>query len=200
MPATTRTTLAEQRYAAEGCTLKALGLLSLGLKNGNGMPTFDPSVLPWSAALKATSLKMTSKELRAKVIRHSTAKENVLNAPCQSQWPVARATKWLQANPIAATADVAFIQATIAHQLAVTERANIAQPGASSAPPPAVMSKGCPWVQNYPYLMYAVFKYALLPNNTYLSFPPSCCIKSLFNHVCNSLALNARQSDDVPHT
>lgn len=148
-PGIQRVTLAEQQYAAEGRTLKALAVLSLGLKNNDGMPTFDPSVLPWSAALKASSLKMTAKELRAEINRRSIAAEN---GPRPNQWSVPKATEWLMANPIVAVADVAFIRATIAHRISVAERSNIAQPGAISAPPPAVMSKGRPWVQKYPYL------------------------------------------------
>ena len=57
-----RETYAELSYVSEGRSLKALAILSLGLKDSDGSPTFNPSVLPWSAALRPTALKMTNKE------------------------------------------------------------------------------------------------------------------------------------------
>ena len=56
-----RETYAEQWYAAKGRTLKALAILTLGLKNDDNTPIFNPSVLPWSSALRPTTLKMTAK-------------------------------------------------------------------------------------------------------------------------------------------
>ena len=108
-------TLSELMYEAENRSLKALALLSLGLLNDDGSPTFNPAVLPWSAALRPTTLKMTANELRNEVIRCTAAAENVLNAPRPKQWTVARSTDWLINNPIVAVNEVAFIQATIAH-------------------------------------------------------------------------------------
>jgi hypothetical protein len=113
--APSRETYAKVWYVSEGRSLKALVILSLGLKGDNGSPTFNPSVLPWSAALWPTALKMTSKDIHAEVIRCNVAVKNVLCAPCPKQWTVAKAMKWLVANPIAAEAEVAFIRATIAH-------------------------------------------------------------------------------------
>jgi len=95
-----RETFAKQRYAAEGRTLKDLAILSLGLKNDDDTPIFDLSVLPWSAALCPTTLKMTANELRAEVTWRNVAAENVLHAPRPGQWTVGRATEWLVANPI----------------------------------------------------------------------------------------------------
>ncbi len=54
-------TFAEMMYVAQNCSLKALALLILGLKNDNSTPTFDPLVLPWSAAAHPSSLKWTAK-------------------------------------------------------------------------------------------------------------------------------------------
>ncbi len=76
-PVPQRETVAELRYVAENRTLKALAILSLGLKNPDGSPTFDPAVLPWSAALRPTTLKMTAKDLRSEVLRRSVAAENI---------------------------------------------------------------------------------------------------------------------------
>ena len=87
-----REILSEQWYVAENRSLKALAFLSLGLLNDDGIPTFDPAVLPWSAALQPTTLKMTAKDLRAEVVRRNVATDNVLHAPCPGQWTVARAT------------------------------------------------------------------------------------------------------------
>jgi hypothetical protein len=146
-----RETLAEQRYAAEGRTLKALAVLSLGLKNDDGTPTFDPLVLPWSAALRPTTLKMTAKELRAEIVRRTVAAENVLNAPRPNQWPVAKATEWLVANPIVAEDEVKFIRATISHRIAVAERALVQQP-TTTAPPASSTSGTGNWVGKFPFL------------------------------------------------
>jgi hypothetical protein len=41
----------ESMFVDKGRTLKALALLSLGLKNEDGSLIFNPSVLPWSAAI-----------------------------------------------------------------------------------------------------------------------------------------------------
>ncbi len=62
-------TFAEIMYVAQGCLLKALVLLSLGLKNDDGTPIFDPLVLPWSAAARPSSLKWTAKELCSEITR-----------------------------------------------------------------------------------------------------------------------------------
>ena len=56
-------TLSEVMYVTEGRSLKALALLSLGLTNDDGSPTFNPLVLPWSAAAPPSSLKFAAKEL-----------------------------------------------------------------------------------------------------------------------------------------
>ena len=96
-------TLSEIMYASHGRSLKALAVLSLGLKNNDGSPTFDPSVLPWSAALRPSALKMTAKDLRDEVKRRSEAAgDDALTAPRPKQWTVGKATEWLEANPIAA--------------------------------------------------------------------------------------------------
>ena len=62
-------TLSEVMYVTEGRSLKALALLSLGLTNNDGSPTFNPLVLPWSAAACVSALKMLAKELRVEVLR-----------------------------------------------------------------------------------------------------------------------------------
>ncbi len=89
-PVPQRETFAELRYATENQSLKALAILSLGLKKPDRSPTFDPAVLLWSAALCPITLKMTAKELRSEVLLHSVAAENILNAPCPSAWTVAK--------------------------------------------------------------------------------------------------------------
>ena len=114
-------------YEKENRSLKALAFLSFGLLNDDGSPTFNPAVLPWSAALRPTTLKMTAKELQSEIVRRNVATENVVHAPRPKQWTVARATDWLMNNPIIAEDEVAFIRATIAHRIAVAERANIVQ-------------------------------------------------------------------------
>jgi hypothetical protein len=143
-------TYAELKYDAENRSLKALAILSLGLKNPDSSPTFDPAVLPWSAALRPTALKMTAKELRAEVMRRNIAAANVLGAPCPGAWTVAKATEWLVNNPIVAVAEVDFIKATIAHRIAVAARLQ-QQPVAPSVPPGAA-SRGSNWVGKLPHL------------------------------------------------
>jgi len=140
-----RETYAELSYVSEGRSLKALAILSLGLKDGDGSPTFNPSVLPWSAALRPTALKMTANELRAEVTRRNVAIANVLSAPRPGKWTVAKATEWLVANPIVAEDEVAFIQATIAHRISVAERAGSLQPNVGQ------VASGN-WIGKYPHL------------------------------------------------
>ncbi len=95
--------------------MKALALLSLGQANNDGSPIFKLLVLPWSAALCPSALKMTAKELRSEVLRRCVAAENILNAPCPSQWTVTKALQWLVENPIIAEDDIDFIKRTISH-------------------------------------------------------------------------------------
>ena len=120
-----RETLSEMWFVSQGRSLKALALLSLGLTNDDGSPTFNPSVLPWSAAAPPSSLKFAAKELRCEVIRRSVAAKNVLNAPRPGQWPVKKATEWLISNPIVAEEEVAFIKKTILDHISVSERAGL---------------------------------------------------------------------------
>jgi hypothetical protein len=78
-------TLSKQRFVAKNRSLKALEILSSGLLNDDGSPTFNLAVLPWSADLWPTSLKITAKDLRVEVIRRNMATKNVLNAPRPGQ-------------------------------------------------------------------------------------------------------------------
>jgi hypothetical protein len=94
---------------------------------------------------------MTAKELRSEVLRRCVAADNILNAPRPSAWTVTKATEWLVANPIVAAAEVAFIRATIAHRIAVAERAQL-QPDAPSVPPAVSNSGTGNWVGKYPFL------------------------------------------------
>ena len=89
----------EAMYAANGCTLKALAILSIGLLHDDGSAIFNPSVLPWSAALRPSALKLTAKDLRAEVERHCEKSCVVgftpANAPRPNQWTISKATEWL---------------------------------------------------------------------------------------------------------
>jgi len=139
-----RETFAEIFYVAENHSLKALAILSLGLLNNDGTPTFNQSVLPWSAALRPNVLKMNANDLRGEVTWRN-------DAPRPGQWTVGKATEWLLNNPIVAPDEVAFILATIAHRISVAERANIVvQPVSTNAATAA--TKGSSWVGEYPYL------------------------------------------------
>ena len=129
-------TLSEIMYASHGHSLKALAVLSLGLKNNDGSPTFDPSVLPWSAALRPSALKMTAKDLRDEVKRRSEAAgDDALTAPRPKQWTVGKATEWLETNPIVADDEVAFIRHTIQHRINVAELSNCSDVFRRNAPP-----------------------------------------------------------------
>lgn len=139
-----RESFAEIFYVAENRSLKALAILSLGLLNNDGTPTFNHSVLPWSAALRPTVLKMNANDLRGEVTRRNDAHR-------PGQWTVGKASEWLLNNPIVAPDEVAFIRATIAHRISVAERANIVvQPVSTNAATAA--TKGSSWVGKYPYL------------------------------------------------
>ena len=94
-PAAARESLFEVFYISENWSLKALALLSLGLENSDGTPMFNPVALPWSAAVQSTALKMMAKDLCAEIIRCSAA-ENISNAACPRQWPVTKASDWLE--------------------------------------------------------------------------------------------------------
>ncbi len=149
--AAARESLSEVFYISENQSLKALALLSLGLKNSDGMPTFNLAALPWSAALRPTALKMTAKDLRAEIIRRSVAAENVLNAPRPSQWTVPKATEWLEKNPIVAAHEVAFIRATIAHRVLVAERSQL-EHAEDANDDRSQVAKGSKWFGKFPHL------------------------------------------------
>ena len=154
-----RQTLAEVMYVAEGRSLKASAVLSLGLKKDDGTPTVDASVLPWSAAARPTALKMTAKDLRKEVTRRTVAAENVLHAPHPNAWTVVRATNWLVDNPIVAADEVAFIRRTISHRILVAERAGLQSAGGALPVPAASSNVGTGnWIGKYPYLrlMHAI--------------------------------------------
>ncbi len=93
-------------------SLKALALLSLGLKGDNGSLVFNPSVLPWSAAIRKTAIKTTAGELREEVLWRSVAAGNEKH-PRPSQWMVTTAMNWLNENPIKNAQEVNFIMSTI---------------------------------------------------------------------------------------
>ena len=143
-------TMAEQMYSTNGRSLKALALLSLGLKNDDGSPVFNTSILPWSAALRPSALKMTAKELRREILRRCVAAGNVLHAPRPNQWPVPKSTEWLESNPIVDDNEVAFIRATISHRIIVAERI-VSQPNAAQLPASSNIGTGN-WVGKYPHL------------------------------------------------
>ena len=166
-----RVTLAEQMYSENGRSLKALALLSLGLKNDDDSPVFNTSILPWSAAVRPTALKMTAKELRKEIIRRCVAAENVLHAPRPNQWPVPKATEWLEKNPIVNEHEVAFIRATISHRITVAERI-VPQPNAAQLPASSAVGTGN-WVGKYPHLRLI---HAIIDDNN---------IKSAYNSRLN---------------
>ena len=89
----------ESMFVDKGRSLKALALLSLGLKRDDGSDVFNPSVLPWSAATRKTAIKMTAGELREEVLRRSVAAGNKKH-PRPSQWTVTTSINWLNENPI----------------------------------------------------------------------------------------------------
>ena len=132
--------------------MKALALLSLGLANDDGSPIFNLSVLPWSAALGPSALKMTAKELRSEVLRRCVAAENILNAPRLCQWTVTKAMQWLVENPIVPEDDIDFIKRTISHRVAVAERAALNNPTEGVPPPPSSNVGGGNWIGKYPHL------------------------------------------------
>jgi len=147
-----RETFAEFFYVNEGNrSLKSLAILSLGVNNDDGSPLFDPSVLPWSAALRPSALKMTANDLRNEVKRHCVA-GNVPNAPRPNQWTVAKCTDWLEKNPIVADDEIAYIKNIIAHRISVAQEANL------NAPLPCSQSTASSnvgtgnWIGKYPHL------------------------------------------------
>ena len=135
--APSRETFSERMYVSQNNSLKALALLSLGLLNDDGSATFNPANLPWSAALRPTTLKMTAKELRQEVLRRNVAVGNILTAPRPKQWTVAKATEWLVNNPIVGAEEVAFIRATITQRVTVAEHAQLVQ----QEPPPCSVDR-----------------------------------------------------------
>ena len=104
--------------------MKSLAILSLGITNDDGSPLFNPSILPWSAALHPSALKMTANDLRNEVKRRCVA-ENVPNAPRPNQWTVANCTDWLEKNSIVANDEIACIKNSIAHRITVAQEANL---------------------------------------------------------------------------
>ncbi len=107
--------LFENNYAADvnegNRSLKLLAILSLGLTKDDGSPLFNPSILPWTAALRPS--------VRNEVKRSCNA-GNVPHAPRPNQWTgVAKCTEWLEKNPTVAVNEVAYMKTTIAHRITV---------------------------------------------------------------------------------
>ena len=114
----------ESMFVDKGRSLKALALLSLGLKRDDGSYVFNPSVLPWSAATRKTAIKMTAGELREEVLRRSVAAGNKKH-PRPSQWTVTTAMNWLNENPIKNAEEVDFIMSTVSRRIEIAQRSSL---------------------------------------------------------------------------
>jgi hypothetical protein len=116
----------------------------------NGCVLVNPSALPWSTAKRPSAIKLLANELRKEVKRWTMESGNNLSGPHPKAWAIARATQWLDYNPIADAPEVSFIQSTIAECVAVAKRA--------VAEAPAVWGAGAGsgavgyWVEKYPHL------------------------------------------------
>ena len=94
---------AEAMLLAHNRSLKALALLSLGLLKDKGSPVFNPSILTWSAAQKASTLKFTSTELKAEVEQRCN-KSCIANFTPQNvhgprAWKNTKLMEWLIKKP-----------------------------------------------------------------------------------------------------
>ncbi len=143
----------ESMFVDKGWSLKALALLSLGLKRDDGSLVFSPSVLLWSAATHKTAIKMSAGELREEVLRHSVAAGNQKH-PHPSQWTVTTAINWLNENPIKNAQEVNYIMSTISRCIKIAQRSSlepVVGPGAMASS----RDDGGPgesWFGKYPHL------------------------------------------------
>jgi hypothetical protein len=133
--------------------LKVLALLSLGLKCDNGSFVFNPSVLPWSAAIRKMAIKMTAGELREEVLRRTVAAGNQKH-PRPSQWTVTTAMNWLNENPIKNPEEVNFIMSNISRRIEIAQRSSlepVVGPGATASRR-GDGGPGGSWIGKYPHL------------------------------------------------
>jgi hypothetical protein len=136
-------------YIANGRSLKALAILCEGLRDDDGDPLVDLSILPWSSARKSSDVKPTANELRAEILRRFNI-ESGENSPTPrpNKWTTSRAREWLSQHPITGEDDIIFIKRIIA------ERTNSAELAAreSAQEESALSSNGSNWVGKYPML------------------------------------------------
>jgi len=143
----------ESMFVDKGRSLKALALLSLGLKRDDGSDVFNPSVLPWSAATRKTAIKMTAGELREEVLRRSVAAGNKKH-PRPSQWTVTTSINWLNENPIKNAEEVAFIMSAVSRRIEIAQR-SLLEPAVVPGSTALSRGDGGPggsWMGKYPYL------------------------------------------------
>jgi hypothetical protein len=144
----------ESMFVDKGRSLKALALLSLGLKRDDGSYVFNPSVLPWSAATRKTAIKMTAGELREEVLRRSVAAGNKKH-PRPSQWTVTTAMNWLNENPIKNAEEVDFIMSTVSRRIEIAQRSSlepVVVPGSTASRSRGDGGPGGSWIGKYAYL------------------------------------------------
>jgi hypothetical protein len=109
-------------YISQDCSLKAFAILFQGLVDIDGIPLFDPKVLPWCSSKKVSNIKPSATELKQEVTCRASL-DSIYLIPRPNTWNLQCLTDWLNEHPINGEDDVSFIKNTIVARTAASENA-----------------------------------------------------------------------------
>ena len=122
---------AESVFISKNSSLKALALLSAGLKNDDGTDLIDLEGEPWKS-LPVTTIRPQRADYAEEISRRYESENllvtaNITRAPKPKQWDKTRMLLWLNDHPVSHPADVRFLQETVQDRKQAAERVNAAR-------------------------------------------------------------------------
>ena len=122
---------AESVFISKNSSLKALAVLSAGLKNDDGTDLIDLEGEPWKS-LPVTTIRPQRVDYAEEISRHYESENlsvtaNMTRAPKPKQWDKTRMLSWLDNHPLSHPTDVQFLQETVQDRKQSAERVNVAR-------------------------------------------------------------------------
>ncbi len=108
---------AESVFISKNSSLKALAVLSAGLKNDDGTDLIDLEGEPWKS-LPVTTIRPQRVDYAEEISRRYESENlsvttNMTRAPKPKQWDKTRMPSWLDNHPLSHPTDVQFLQETV---------------------------------------------------------------------------------------